>query len=143
MTATKRPEDMNVLVIDDEEKICELIKIFLEVSFPFNSIVTAPNAVQGAQKFVNQEFDLLIIDHVLPGKLGIDFISHLRKSVKFNRLKVILVSGYLQQEDVLTAIELGVKNILVKPFTREQIVSQVSEILKIKPEGSDSKTNEQ
>lgn len=129
----KRPEEMNVLVIDDEEKICDLIKIFLEVSFPFNSVVTAPNAVQAAQKFINQEFDLLIIDHVLPGKLGIDFIAHLRKSVKFNRLKVILISGYLQQEDVLNAIELGVKNIVVKPFTRDQIVSQVSEVLKLRP----------
>lgn len=128
----KRPEDMNVLVIDDEEKICDLIKIFLELSFRFNSVVTAPNTLQAAQKFINQEFDLLIIDHILPGKLGIEFISNLKRSVKFNRLKIILISGYLQQEDVLNAIELGVKNIVVKPFTKEQLVSQVSEVLRVK-----------
>ena len=131
----RKVQDMNVLVVDDEEKICELIKIFLESAFDFHSVVTAPNAVQATQKFLNQEFDLLIIDHVMPGKLGIEFIQHLRTSVKFNKMKIILISGYLQQEDVLSAIQLGVKNIIVKPFTRQQIVAQVADLLKIAPDG--------
>lgn len=130
----KRVQEMNVLVIDDEEKICELIKIFLESAFPFHSVVSAPNTMQATQKFLNQEFDLLIIDHVMPGKMGIEFIQHLRSSVKYNKLKIILISGYLQQEDVLNAIQLGVKNIIVKPFTRQQIVSQVGEVLKLTPD---------
>lgn len=133
----KKTQDMNVLVVDDEEKICELIKIFLESAFPFRSIVTAPNAVQATQKFLNQEFDLIIVDHVMPGKLGIDFIQHLRSSVKFNRMKIILISGYLQQGDVLSAIEMGVKHIVVKPFTRQQIVGHVAELLNISPDEID------
>lgn len=128
---SKKVQEMNVLVVDDEEKICELIKIFLESAFPFNSVVAASNTQMATQKFINQSFDLLIIDHVMPGKLGIDFVKHLRSSVKFNRLKIILISGYLQQEDVLSAIESNVKNIIVKPFTRQQLVAQVSEILGI------------
>lgn len=127
----KKIEDMNVLVVDDEEKICSLIKVFLETSFNFKSIVVATTVVQANQKLINQEFDLLITDHVLPGKLGIDFIKNLRQSVKFNRLKVILISGYLQQEDVLKAIGVGVRNVLVKPFTRQQLVQQVTEVLRI------------
>jgi YesN/AraC family two-component response regulator len=72
----------------------------------------------------------------MPGKHGIEFIQHLRTSVKFNRMKFILISGYLQQEDVLGVIEMGVKNIIVKPFTRQQIVSQVADLLKINPPGT-------
>ena len=68
--SAKKPQDMNILVIDDEDKICDLIKIFLESTFRFHSVVTAPSAVQATQKLLNQEFDLLIIDHVLPGKMG-------------------------------------------------------------------------
>lgn len=132
---SKKPQEMNVLVIDDEEKICDLIKIFLETTFKFHSVVTAPSAIQGAQKLLNQEFDLLIIDHVLPGKMGVEFIEQLKNSVKFNRMKIILISGYLQQEDVLNAIHYGVKNIVVKPFTRQQLVSQVAEVLKIPVDG--------
>lgn len=127
----KKIEDMNVLVLDDEEKICSLIKVFLETSFNFKSIVVATTVVQANQKLINQEFDLLITDHVLPGKLGIDFIKNLRQSVKFNRLKVILISGYLQQEDVLKAIGVGVRNVLVKPFTRQQLIQQVNDVLRI------------
>lgn len=130
---TKRIEDMNVLVVDDEEKICELIKIFLESAFPFHSVVSAPNATQATQKFLNQEFDLLVIDHVLPGKAGIEYIEHLRNSVKYNNLKIILISGYLQQEDVLNAIQFGIKHIVVKPFSRQQLINQVADILKIEP----------
>lgn len=133
--STKKPQDMNILVIDDEEKICELIKIFLESTFKFHSVVTAPSAVQATQKLLNQEFDLLIIDHVLPGKMGVEFIEQLRNSVKFNRMKIILISGYLQQEDVLSAIQNGVKHVVVKPFTRQQLVSQVADVLKIPVDG--------
>lgn len=134
MTNPKRVQDMNILVVDDEEKICELIKIFLESAFPFHSVVSAPNTAQAMQKFLNQEFDLVIMDHVMPGKPGIEFIEQLRNSVKYNKLKIILISGYLQQEDVLTAIQLNIKNIVVKPFTRQHLVQQVSEILKINPD---------
>lgn len=122
---------MNVLVIDDEEKICSLIKVFLESTYKFNSIVIATSIVQANQKLINQEFDLLITDHVLPGKLGVDFIKHLRQTAKFSRIKVVLISGYLQQEDVLSAIECGVKNVLVKPFTRQQLIHHVADALKI------------
>lgn len=134
MTA-KKPQEMNILVIDDEEKICDLIKIFLESTFQFHSVVTAPSAVQATQKLLNQEFDLLIIDHVLPGKMGVEFIEQLKNTVKFNKLKIILISGYLQQEDVLHAIQYGVKNIVVKPFTRQQLVNQVADVLKISVDG--------
>lgn len=130
---SRRAEDMNILVVDDEEKICELIKIFLESAFPFHSVVWAPNAVQGMQKCLNQDFDLVIVDHVMPGKPGIEFIEQLRNSVKFGKVKVLLISGYLQEEDVLQAIKLGVKNIVVKPFTRQQLVQQIGDILKISP----------
>src|SRR5690606_27895998 len=127
---------MNVMVVDDEEKICELIKIFLESAYPFHSVVAAPNTTMATQKFLNQEFDLLIIDHVLPGKAGLEYVEHLRNSVKFNKTKIILISGYLQQEDVLKAIQLGVKHIVVKPFTRQQLLNQVADILKIEIGGN-------
>lgn len=131
MSASKKPQDMNVLVVDDEEKICELIKIFLESAFEFRSIVTAPNSAQAMQKFANQDFDLVIVDHVMPGKAGIEFVEQLRHSVKYNKIKVILISGYLQQEDVVQAIQLGIKHVIVKPFTRQHLVNQVADILKI------------
>jgi DNA-binding response OmpR family regulator len=130
---SKRAQDMNVLVVDDEEKISDLIRIFLESTFSFRSIVTAPNVLQATQKFMNQEFDLIILDYILPGKNGVEYVEQLRNSTRHSNIKIILISGYLEQQDVLAAIKLGVKNIVVKPFTKEQIVSQVADVLKIEP----------
>lgn len=126
---TKRIEEMNVLVIDDEEKICELVRVFLSTAFPFNSVVAAASAFHANQKFQNQQFDLIIVDHVLPGKLGLEFVDQLRKTMKYNRVKILLMSGYLQQDDVLNAIHVGVKHILVKPFTRQQLIEKVSALM--------------
>lgn len=134
---TKRIEEMNVLVIDDEDKICDLVRVFLSTAFPFNSVVSAASAFHANQKFQNQQFDLIIVDHVLPGKLGLEFVEQLRKTVKYNRVKVLLMSGYLQQDDVLTAIDVGVKQILVKPFTRQQLIEKVSSILGVSDEEFD------
>lgn len=128
---TTHLKDVNILILDDEEKICELIKVFLGTMGQFNSIVVANNTLQALQKFQNQRFDLLILDHVLPGKLGIEFADTLRKSVKFHNLKILLISGFLQQEDVLRSVDLGIKDILVKPFSRQQLVGKVAEMLEL------------
>ncbi len=129
MSLSPQLKDMNIMILDDEEKICELIKVFLGTMGQFNSIVVANNTLQALQKFQNQRFDLLILDHVLPGKLGIEFAESLRKSVKFHNLKILLVSGFLQQDDVLKSVDLGIRHILVKPFTRQQLIEKVTEIL--------------
>jgi two-component system, chemotaxis family, chemotaxis protein CheY len=128
----KDPKAMSVLIIDDEEKICELITLFLEATFPFRSVVSAPNVMQAIQKLQNQEFDLLIVDMILTGKSGLDLIKQLRSNPKYNRLKIVLISGYLQQENVIQAVQFGVRQILVKPFTKQQIISHVEEALSIK-----------
>jgi len=129
MSSSKQIKDMNILIVDDEDKICEIMRVFLNTLGPFKSIVVADSTLRAMQMFQNQQFDLLILDHVMPGKLGIDFAESLRKSIKFHNLKILLVSGFLQQEDVLHSVEIGIKHILVKPFTRQQLVEKVAQML--------------
>lgn len=124
-------KQMNILILDDEEKICDLVKAFLNSMGKWNSIVIANNTLQATQKLQNQRFDLLILDHVLPGKLGIEFAESLRNTVKFQNLKILVISGYLQQEDVLKSVDLGIKHILVKPFSRQQLIDKVKFVLEI------------
>ncbi len=66
----------------------------------------------------------------MPGKAGIEFLEQIRSSVRLNKMKVILMSGYLRQGDVLQAMRLGVKNVMVKPFTRQQLLTEVENVLK-------------
>lgn len=119
----------NVLVIDDEEKICKIIKIFLDMSSKFSNVVLARDALEGMMKLNNQEFDLIIVDKSMPNRSGLEFIENLKKSFKLGKIKILLISGCLTKEETLIAMKLGVKDILVKPFNRQKLMEKVSSIL--------------
>jgi len=129
---SKQNEELTALIVDNEQKICDLIKLFLNSSKKFKVIVTANNAVQAMQKLQNQTFDVVITDHAMNGKSGIELIGTLYRTPKFRNMKYILISGRLTQENVMMALEEGGKHILVKPFSRLQLLGKVSEVLGVK-----------
>lgn len=90
----------------------------------------AEDSQQAVLKMSNQEFDIVLIDNQMPGRSGIDYALSLKKSIKFSRIPIILMSGALQQEDVLKAIEGGLKDILVKPFSLKQLSDKINACLK-------------
>ena len=120
-----------ILLVDDDQKICDLIKVFLKISKQVQNVhcVVAHDTTQAMFKIQNQEFDLVIIDKNLPGKSGLELISHLRKLLKFQKQKILLLSGSLDREDVLFAVENKVNDILVKPFTFAQLMEKLKENL--------------
>lgn len=121
---------INILVLDDDKKICDLITVFFKVAGKHYNVVSSNDVPQAVFKLENQEFDLLIIDKNLPGKSGIDFIKQVRKMIKHNKKKILLLSAALEREDVLFAVEHNVHDILVKPFNYAQLMEKVSKILK-------------
>jgi YesN/AraC family two-component response regulator len=124
-------EPLKVLVIDNEEKICLLIKTILKLYPYFDSIMTADSAFTALQKMQNQHFDLIIVDQVMPTKDGLSFIEQSMRTFKSKNIKYILISGYLKEEDVHRALQLGVQNVLVKPFTKQQLLDKIANIYKI------------
>jgi DNA-binding NarL/FixJ family response regulator len=86
----------------------------------------------------HQEFDLIIVAQVMPGKSGTEFNEFLSSREKFNRMKIILIPSYLQQDDVLSAIEKGVRNIIIKTFNHQQTASQVAELFNLSPDDVDN-----
>ncbi|ATH08912.1 response regulator [Halobacteriovorax marinus] len=126
-----KKKKFSVLVIDDEEKICKIIKIFLDMSSRFSNVVLAKDALEGMMKLNNQEFDLIIVDKSMPNRTGLEFIENLKKSFKLGKVKVLLISGCLTKEETLFAMKLGVKNILVKPFNRQKLMEKIGTILDI------------
>lgn len=115
-----------ILVVDDDPKIRELIQAYFSVRNEEISCVVAADVQQAGMKLSNQSFDLIIIDNILPIKLGIDYALFLRRSIKYAQLPIILMSGALQQEDVLKAVEGGIKDVLVKPFTLKQLSEKIA-----------------
>ncbi|WP_034732193.1 response regulator [Bacteriovorax sp. Seq25_V] len=127
----KDSEKPAVLIIDDEVKICMLIKTFLEQTKLFRNVVVAENASIGMLKLRNDEFDLVIVDFQLPDKEGTYLVEMAKKSLKFRKLKFLLISGYLDNRSMINVINSGIKHVLVKPFSRDDLISKVLQILKL------------
>ncbi len=121
----------SALVVDDEKQICELIHGFLIQTDEFHSVVEAESMTQAAQKIHNQHFDIIITDYLLIGKSGLDLIKYMSQITKYRRVKILLISGYLKKDDLSKALAMNVKNILVKPFTKKQLLDKVFQMLKI------------
>lgn len=122
----------SILIIDDEPKICVLIKRFLQQSNLFKNVVVADSVSIALMKIRNEDFDLVIVDYNLPDKKGTNFIDIISKSIKYRKVKFILISGYLDNRSMMDVINVGVKNVLVKPFTRLALLKKVCEVLNIK-----------
>lgn len=120
---------INILIIDDDPKVRELLQVFFNLKSEEYICAIASDTQQAVLKMSNQVFDIFVIDNVMPGRNGIDFALTLRKSIKYSRTPIILMSGSLLQADVLKAIEGGVKDILVKPFSLTQLGDKITSCL--------------
>lgn len=123
---------LTILVVDDDPKVRELIQAYFSMKSEEINCVMAVDTQQAIMKLSNQDFDLVLVDNVMPGKHGIDFAVSLRKSLKYGKLPIILMSGALQQDDVLKAIDGGLKDILVKPFSLKQLNEKILNVMKNK-----------
>lgn len=121
---------ISILVVDDDPKVRELIQVFFSMKSDEVTCVMASDCQQAVLKMSNQDFDIVIIDNIMPGRTGVDYALSLRKSIKYSRIPIILMSGAFQQDDVIRAIEGGLKEILVKPFSLKQLNEKIVSCLK-------------
>jgi len=131
----------SALVVDDEQQICDMVKIFLTFSGLFENVVTANDVIVAKQKLSNQKFDLIIIDNILPKRGGldlVDYINNYSRNANYQKTRIILISGVLKAEDVISATRYGIKHILVKPFTNQKLIAAACDILGISTPNKDS-----
>lgn len=121
----------SILIVDDEEQIAKIIKAYLSLYRGFDKIIIAEDGVQAMQKISNQDFDLIVTDLVMPKRNGFALIETIRKIPKYYNMKIMIVSGCMNKEAAVLAVQKGVRHVVVKPFTATQILSKAFEALKI------------
>jgi len=115
-----------ILIIEDDERIRELLRTFLEAAGYL--VVDAENGAVGIKKYRENTIDLVITDLIMPEKEGIETIRELKALNP--QVKIIAMSGggVLDPEEYLSiAKRLGVLQTLAKPFSREEIVTAVNQ----------------
>jgi len=110
----------NILVVDDEEKIRSIIKKYAE--FEGYMITEAGNGMEAIQICKENDFDLMILDVMMP---ELDGFSACREIKKFKNIPVIMLSARGEEYDRIHGFELGIDDYVIKPFSPKELMMRV------------------
>jgi DNA-binding response OmpR family regulator len=114
-----------VLVVDDEPKIVDVVREYLEhAGFAVRTASDGPAALERARALSP---DLVVLDLGLPGLDGLDVARQLRRS---SRVPVIILTARGDEVDRIIGLELGADDYLVKPFSPRELVARVRAVLR-------------
>jgi len=122
-----RPVDdaAHILLVDDDSRIRILLSSYLkENGYRVSEAATAADA---ENKLQGLDFDLMILDVMMPGESGFDFAKRLRG---IRDIPIILLTALSEATDRINGLEIGADDYITKPFEPRELVLRVSNILK-------------
>lgn len=123
-----------ILIIEDEQKLAKVMTLYLQKE---GYLVTACyDGLKGEEVFSNENFDLIILDVMMPGRDG---WSLLRKIKNTKNTPVILTTARGEEEDRVFGLELGADDYMVKPISMRELILRVN--LRIKNTSSQLKND--
>mgnify|MGYP001368009924 FL=1 len=119
---------MHILVIDDDDRLRLLLKQYLSKN-KFK-VSTCPNIEKANILLKEFSFDIIILDVMMPGKTGIDFLLEKDNNIK---TPVLLLTALDQITDKIKGLKSGADDYLTKPFEPEELLLRINNILKRTP----------
>jgi two-component system phosphate regulon response regulator OmpR len=114
----------HILVIDDDERLRQLLRRFLEES---GFRVTDAGSAKDARSILDGiAFDLLVVDIMMPGETGLEFLSDIRKN---NDVPALFLTAMSNTEDRIEGLEAGADDYMPKPFEPRELVLRIRRIL--------------
>ena len=114
----------HILVVDDDDRIRELIKQYLiDNSF---IVSTASNAEKAKMLISQFKFDLIVLDVMMPGQSGFELTKELKKKSNF---QIILLTAKGEVENRIAGLELGADDYLGKPFEPKELLLRIKNII--------------
>lgn len=107
---------MNVVVVDDQQTMRSLVRTGLQ-ELGFREIKEAPDGEAGLRVLLTQKTDLVISDYNMPKLDGLALLRAIRGHEPIRTTPFIMLTGRADKELVQRAVQFGVNNYLVKPFT--------------------------
>jgi len=123
-----------ILIIDDDEELCELVSEYLTVEGFEVEVVN--DGESGLEKALREEQDLVILDVMLPKKNGFDVLRELRQTSK---IPVLMLTARGEDTERIVGLEIGADDYLPKPFNPRELVARLRAILRRSETTDDSK----
>jgi len=114
-----------ILVVDDEEMIRKIVTKY--ASFEGHEVTEAPDGMKAIELCREGNFDIVIIDIMMP---ELDGFSACREIRKFSNVPIIMLSARGEEYDKINGFELGVDDYVVKPFSPKELMLRVDAIMK-------------
>ena len=125
-----------ILVVDDEKDILELIEFNLTNNgYKVKTTTSGEEALELVKK---NEFDLIILDIMLPGIDGLDICKIIKADTQKSHIPVIMVTAKTEEVDRITGFEIGADHYVTKPFSPRELLAIVKSVVRRK-----AKSNEQ
>lgn len=115
-----------VLVVEDDANILNLLGAYLESAG--HQIVTATNGIQGLEIALSKEFDICILDVMLPGKSGVELASAMRAAGCDSPILFLTALG--NETEILRGFKAGADDYIVKPFSPRVLLVRIEAILR-------------
>lgn len=109
-----------ILIIEDEEAIAELEKDYLELSG--FEVVIKNNGNEGLKAGLEEKFDLIVLDLMLPGMDGFEICKEIREQIN---IPIIMVSAKKEDIDKIRGLGMGADDYMTKPFSPSELVARV------------------
>ena len=125
LTSTDAP---HILVVDDDDRIRDLLRQYLtEHGFV---VTIASDAADARTRIGLLQFDLLVLDLMMPGESGLEFAASIRET---NTVPILMLTAMAEPGDRITGLEQGADDYLTKPFEPRELLLRIQSILRRVP----------
>lgn len=119
--------DYRILVVDDEEDLCEILKFNLENE---GYLVDTANSAEEALKLDMTRYQLLLLDVMMGEISGFKMANMLKKDKKTASIPIIFITAKDTENDMVTGFNLGADDYISKPFSLREVIARVRAVLR-------------
>jgi two-component system phosphate regulon response regulator PhoB len=120
--------EINVLVVEDEDAICEMLAMVLEQA-EF-SVQMATDTQQGLALLAERSPDLILLDWMLPGVSGVEWARRLKRDEVYRDIPIILLTARGEEEDKVRGFDVGADDYITKPFSPRELIARIRAVLR-------------
>ena len=119
-----------ILIVDDEEDILELVRFNLQREG--YTVECAATGEEAWRKLKQNDYDLLVLDLMLPGMDGLELTRRLKHDSRTSTLPVVMLTAKGEEPDIVAGLELGADDYITKPFSPRVLLARVRAVLRRK-----------
>jgi two-component system phosphate regulon response regulator PhoB len=117
-----------VLIVDDEAAIREMVSLALETA-KFN-VLEASDSQEGHAIIIDSQPDAVLLDWMMPGTTGLEFLRRLRRDPLTEKIPVILLTAKTSEDSKITGLDSGADDFISKPFSPKELVSRIRAVIR-------------